>query len=151
VDWPRPSSGTPTNVTSCCRTNLALAARVGLRRWEGQSNALWTIPGPAIIHPPDLAYFSKAFNTVDRRDIAEGLGQYARVLYRDGRWAYRCTSRLVLSSPNGGNTITSAQGVREGHHSCSRWEYAHCSLWYDGRHYHKDLRLKWKRNMACGI
>jgi hypothetical protein len=57
---------------------------------------------------------SNAFNTVDRRDIAEGLRQYAPVLYRAGRWAYGCTSSLVLSSPEGRHTITSAQGVRRG-------------------------------------
>ncbi|GFZ44313.1 hypothetical protein JCM24511_02035 [Saitozyma sp. JCM 24511] len=44
--------------------------------------------------------FSNAFNTVNRRDIAEGLRQYAPVLYRAGRWAYGCTSSLVLSSPD---------------------------------------------------
>src|SRR5689334_15621869 len=52
--------------------------------------------------------FSNAFNTVDRRDIAEGLRQYAPVLYRAGRWAYGCTSSLVLSSPEGRHIITSA-------------------------------------------
>jgi hypothetical protein len=58
--------------------------------------------------------FSNAFNTVDRQDIAEGLRQYAPVLYRAGRWAYGCTSSLVLSSPEGRHIITSAQGVRQG-------------------------------------
>jgi hypothetical protein len=58
--------------------------------------------------------FSNAFNTVDRRDIAEGLRQYAPILYRAGRWAYSCTSSLVLSSPEGRHIITSAQGVRQG-------------------------------------
>jgi hypothetical protein len=29
---------------------------------------------------------SNEFNTVDRRNIAEGLRQYALVLYRAGRW-----------------------------------------------------------------
>ena len=58
--------------------------------------------------------FSNAFNTVDRRDIAEGLRQYAPILYRAGRWAYGCTSSLVLSSPEGRHIITSAQGVRQG-------------------------------------
>jgi hypothetical protein len=58
--------------------------------------------------------FSNAFNTVDRRDIAEGLRQYAPVLYRAGRWAYGCTSSLVLGSPEGRHIITSAQGVRQG-------------------------------------
>jgi hypothetical protein len=43
--------------------------------------------------------FSNAFNTVDRRDIAEGLRHYAPVLYRAGRWTYGCTSSLVLGSP----------------------------------------------------
>jgi hypothetical protein len=58
--------------------------------------------------------FSNAFNTVDRRDIAEGLRQYAPILYRAGRWAYGCTSSLVLGSPEGRHIITSAQGVRQG-------------------------------------
>jgi hypothetical protein len=58
--------------------------------------------------------FSNAFNTVERRDIAEGLRQYAPVLYRAGRWAYGCTSSLVLGSPEGRHIIHSAQGVRQG-------------------------------------
>jgi hypothetical protein len=58
--------------------------------------------------------FSNAFNTVDRRDIAEGLRQYAPILYRAGRWAYGCTSSLVFGSPEGRHIITSAQGVRPG-------------------------------------
>jgi hypothetical protein len=58
--------------------------------------------------------FSNAFNTVDRRDIAKGLRQYAPILYRAGRWAYGRTSSLVLGSPEGRHTITSAQGVRQG-------------------------------------
>jgi hypothetical protein len=58
--------------------------------------------------------FSNAFNTVDRRDTAEVLRQYAPVLYRAGRWAYDCTSSLSLSSPEGIQNITSAQGVRQG-------------------------------------
>jgi hypothetical protein len=58
--------------------------------------------------------FSNAFNTVDRRDIAEGLRQYAPILYRAGRWAYGCTSSLVLGSPEGRHIIISAQGVRQG-------------------------------------
>ena len=58
--------------------------------------------------------FSNAFNTVDRRDIAEGLRQYAPILYRAGRWAYGCTSSLVLGSPEGRHIINSAQGVRQG-------------------------------------
>jgi hypothetical protein len=58
--------------------------------------------------------FSNAFNTVDRTDIAEGLRQYAPILYRAGRWAYGCTSSLVLGSPEGRHIITSAQGVRQG-------------------------------------
>ncbi|GFZ47034.1 hypothetical protein JCM24511_04260 [Saitozyma sp. JCM 24511] len=58
--------------------------------------------------------FSNAFNTVDRRDIPEGLRQYAPILYRAGRWAYGRTSSLVLGSPEGRHIITSAQGVRQG-------------------------------------
>jgi hypothetical protein len=58
--------------------------------------------------------FSNAFNTVDRRDIAEGLRQYAPILYRAGRWAYGCNSSLVLGSPEGRHIIHSAQGVRQG-------------------------------------
>jgi hypothetical protein len=58
--------------------------------------------------------FSNAFNTADRKDIAEGLRQYAPILYRAGRWAYGCTSSLVLGSPEGRHIITSAQGVRQG-------------------------------------
>ncbi|GFZ52260.1 hypothetical protein JCM24511_10033 [Saitozyma sp. JCM 24511] len=41
--------------------------------------------------------FSSAFNTVRRGDIAEGLRQYAPVLYRADRWAYGSTSSLVLA------------------------------------------------------
>jgi hypothetical protein len=58
--------------------------------------------------------FSNAFNTVDRRDIAEGLRQYAPILYRDGRRAYGCTSSLVLGSSEGRHILTLAQGVRRG-------------------------------------
>jgi hypothetical protein len=58
--------------------------------------------------------FSNAFNTVDRRDIAEGLRQHAPSLYRAGRWAYVCTSSLVLGSPEGRHIINSAQGVWQG-------------------------------------
>jgi hypothetical protein len=54
--------------------------------------------------------FSNAFNTVDRKDIAEGLRQYAPILYQPGRWAYGCTSSLVLGSPEGRHIINSAQG-----------------------------------------
>jgi hypothetical protein len=45
--------------------------------------------------------FSYACNTVDRRDIAEGLRQHAPVLKRAGRGAYSCTFNLVLSSSEG--------------------------------------------------
>jgi len=61
--------------------------------------------------------FSNAFNTVDRRDIAKGLHQFAPALYQAGKWAYGSPTDLVMaadpSSPlNTPPTILSAQGVR---------------------------------------
>ncbi|GFZ44392.1 hypothetical protein JCM24511_02114 [Saitozyma sp. JCM 24511] len=58
--------------------------------------------------------FSNVFNTADKLDIAEGLRQHAPVLHRTGRLAHASTSSLVLSPPEGGHIITSAQGVRQG-------------------------------------
>jgi hypothetical protein len=58
-------------------------------------------------------HFSNA-NTVGRRDISDILRQYAPVLNRAGKWEYRCTSSLVLGSPEGRHIITSAQGFRQG-------------------------------------
>ena len=54
--------------------------------------------------------FYNAFNTVDRRDIANWLLHFAPSLYRAGRWAYGTSSDLVLSDER----ILSSQGVRQG-------------------------------------
>ena len=60
--------------------------------------------------------FKNAFNTLDRRDIAQGLHQHAPSLYRAGRWAYGKPADLVMVSSTSSltPTISSAQGVRQG-------------------------------------
>ena len=40
--------------------------------------------------------FSNAFNSLDRRDIADGLRRHAKMLYRTGRWAYSAETDLVV-------------------------------------------------------
>jgi hypothetical protein len=110
----RPSSGTPTDVTACRHASFASVARGGLNRWlRAVERDLDSTLARPYTHVTSLD-FSNAFNTVGRRDIAEGLRQYAPVLYLADRWAYGSTSSLVLSSPVGKHIITSAQAVRQG-------------------------------------
>ncbi len=54
--------------------------------------------------------FTNAFNTVDRRDIARALKEYAPSLYRTAKWAYNSTTDLVL----GDQFLKSSAGVRQG-------------------------------------
>lgn len=60
--------------------------------------------------------FGNAFNTLDRRHIAQGLRSFGPTLYRAGKWAYGSLSDLVMASdlaPNAASspTISSVQGV----------------------------------------
>jgi len=54
--------------------------------------------------------FANAFNTLARRDIAEGLRKHAKSLYRTGRWAYGAESDLVV----GDRRLKSSRGARQG-------------------------------------
>jgi len=54
--------------------------------------------------------FTNAFNTVDRRDVARALKEYAPSLYRTAKWAYNSTTDLVL----GDQILKSTAGVRQG-------------------------------------
>ena len=53
---------------------------------------------------------TNAFNTLSRRDIADALRKYAKVLYRTGKWAYGTETVLVV----GDLLLTSSQGVQQG-------------------------------------
>ncbi len=54
--------------------------------------------------------FTNAFNTVDRREIACALKEYAPSLYRTAKWAYNSTTDLV----QGDHILKSSAGVRQG-------------------------------------
>ena len=59
--------------------------------------------------------FSNAFNTVDRRDLAAGLRDFAPALYRAGRWIYGSSSKLAVTGADGAvEVLESSQGVRQG-------------------------------------
>lgn len=74
--------------------------------------------------------FSKAFNTVDRRDITEGLRQYTPVLYRAGRWhkavlPSSCSARPRGDTPSPRHSVSDR--ATRWDRSCSRSGHAHCS------------------------
>ena len=59
--------------------------------------------------------FTNAFNTVDRRDLAAGLRDFAPAFYRAGRWIYGSSSKLAVTGADGAvETLESSQGVRQG-------------------------------------
>jgi len=59
--------------------------------------------------------FSNAFNTINRRDLAQGLKEFAPSLYRAGRWIYGSASKLVVTGGDGKvEWLESSQGVRQG-------------------------------------
>jgi hypothetical protein len=73
-----------------------------------------TIEGTEYTHITSLD-FSNAFNSLNRRDMAESIKHHAPGLYRLAKWAYNESSRLVIGG--GGDDITqirSTQGVRQG-------------------------------------
>jgi hypothetical protein len=77
-----------------------------------------------------LLDFSNAFNTVDRRDIAQGLRQYAPVLYRAGGWHTTAVPVLCSARPSGDRPSPRhrvSDRVTRWDRSCSPSEYAHCS------------------------
>jgi len=59
--------------------------------------------------------FSNAFNTVDRRELAAGLRNFAPALYRAGRWIYGSPAQLAVTGADGAvDVLESSQGVRQG-------------------------------------
>jgi hypothetical protein len=59
--------------------------------------------------------FSNAFNTVDRRELAAGLRNFAPALYRAGRWVYGTPAQLAVTGADGAvDVLESSQGVRQG-------------------------------------
>lgn len=59
--------------------------------------------------------FKNAFNTLDRKGMAQAVKTYAPGLYRMGKWAYNDPAKLVMGGIHGDATvIMSSQGVRQG-------------------------------------
>jgi hypothetical protein len=58
--------------------------------------------------------FSNAFNSIDRCDIATGIGKHAQPFFRAAKWAYGTRSALILNKDGKVLKLTSSQGVRQG-------------------------------------
>jgi hypothetical protein len=59
--------------------------------------------------------FSNAFNSIDRRDLASALKDFAPSLYRVGKWVYGQSAKLVVTGGDGRvEVLESLQGVRQG-------------------------------------